>query len=1557
MKNTAKKLLSLLLCLVLVLSFFPAAALAEDAEEPAPLPEEDDCDGLVRVEFICDPADAVITVYSPMNLDENGEPEIIDPEEDGSYLLWPGEYLYDAEREGYISITNRGFVVESSPENEAFTLSINLSLADTSSPSVIDEGWESYYSWLETPQNDLGAAKGGTISSVDIEEAIAYAYNERETRPNYWKGYCAAFVWAAYNKGAGIGNSSYATARQMGDALITHVDSDPPRGALVFWYKSSDPYNSAGHVGLSIGDGKVIHAFSSIKVSTISSVNSNGYTYRGWGAPIKGYTLETEVQATELTLSGAVYPNGHYDALSHFGLRGIFSSPNTIVSVNAYIKDSNGQSYFSYNKSWNKTTYNIQSDGLNDDFLFGQLSAGFYNYFVEATDSSGKQVSLSSWFSVGNVQYTITYDANGGVGSPASQTKTHDVDLCLSSVIPTRSGYSFVGWSTVNDATTAQYQPGDLYSNNANETLYAVWASSSFPTNYPNTWTNTGNQATDIAEVAYTQIGYTEAAYSSDDQNHCKYNYWYYGSDTSAAWCAIFVSWCANQAGIPTSIVKKYAVADPDGFGIPSYRLTAVTPQKGDIVFIENNGKTNGGDYGYDHVGIVYAVDSNYIYTVEGNDNDRVTWNLYYRSTGIDKDESSHYIYWVGRPNYTTSSTPTSASVTEKLSQVAAEFPSGTYWTDSFDDAVKSYGFAGMVIYRVFGNSTVSGKTYRWWNYAGESESGMVTVGQVATCTEANVKDLLKSARPGDILQFNKGTDVRQHSMVIYSLTPTGLEVYECNWTADPEYYVGLRELTFQELAARQTYGGQTRGTLSLLTSDNWDSINGEAYSCSISYNATGGTGAPSTQTKAHATALTLSSTTPSRASSSAGSYTVTLNANGGSVSTTSLTAARTTSYSFKNWNTSSNGSGLSYAPGASYTVNASATLYAQWNSSTSTAAVTLPTPTRTGYTFKGWATSSSATSGTTGSYTPSGNVTLYAIWQANTYTININANGGTSSTSSFQAAFNGTYSISPNYVYRAGYYLQGWHLFRPADQKWYAADSNWVNVGWFTEAEISANGYVKQIYTPNLTMTVDSSWLSQASGVVIDSFTIYAIWQSYTSTFSFNPNGGAGSADPVQVILGDQITFPGSQFSRDGYSLRGWLGYRENDAKYAVEFEGWFTQAELDSAGITATVYPEDLSFEFNTSWTEGIDGPCSFTMYAIWEANSYAITYDANGGTGAPAAQTKTHDVALTLSTIQPTRADETAGSYTVLLDPNGGSVSQDTLTAARTTSYTFNNWNTAANGSGTTYASGASYTANAAATLYAQWNSSTTTAAVTLPTPTREGFTFKGWATSASATSGTTGSYTPTDNVTLYAVWEQNMPETDSKLVVGSGRVRVGQEIQVPVRIEENPGVVSIEISVHYDETVLEWTAVTAGEYGGTFLGEAGEILTWYADDPRENETKDGVFATLTFRVKDDAAAGTTQISVSYDEDNIYNADEENQPFQTVPGEIEIFTYIPGDINGDGIVSNKDLTRLQRYLRGQNLEVVEAALDVNGDGKISNKDATRLQRYLKHGDVEIY
>lgn len=70
--------------------------------------------------------------------------------------------------------------------------------------------------------------------------------------------------------------------------------------------------------------------------------------------------------------------------------------------------------------------------------------------------------------------YTVSYNANGGTGAPASQTKTYGVNLTLSSTVPTRAGYAFKGWATSSTGAVV-YQAGGTYSANSAATLYAVW--------------------------------------------------------------------------------------------------------------------------------------------------------------------------------------------------------------------------------------------------------------------------------------------------------------------------------------------------------------------------------------------------------------------------------------------------------------------------------------------------------------------------------------------------------------------------------------------------------------------------------------------------------------------------------------------------------------------------------------------------------------------------------------------------------------------------------------------------------------------------------------------------------------------------------------------------------------------------------------------------------------------------------------------------------------------------------------------------------------------------
>ncbi|MBO5360406.1 MAG: InlB B-repeat-containing protein [Clostridia bacterium] len=228
-----------------------------------------------------------------------------------------------------------------------------------------------------------------------------------------------------------------------------------------------------------------------------------------------------------------------------------------------------------------------------------------------------------------------------------------------------------------------------------------------------------------------------------------------------------------------------------------------------------------------------------------------------------------------------------------------------------------------------------------------------------------------------------------------------------------------------------------------------------------------------------------------------------------------------------------------------------------------------------------------------------------------------------------------------------------------------------------------------------------------------------YAVWSPNKYTVNYNSNGGTGSMSSSSHTYDQNKALSTNKFTRSGYY-----------------FLGWSTNSNATSA-----TYSDGQSV-INLTSTDG----ATVNLYAIWsKIPTYTVSYNANGGAGAPSAQTKTKDTTLWLSSTNPTK------SYTVTYNANGGSVSP----SSKTVNCTFKNWNTAQNGSGTSYSSGASYTANSGATLYAQWTNPTYG---TLPTPTRTGYTFDGWYTAASGGTKITSTSALSSNITIYAHWTQ-------------------------------------------------------------------------------------------------------------------------------------------------------------------------------------------------------
>ena len=135
-----------------------------------------------------------------------------------------------------------------------------------------------------------------------------------------------------------------------------------------------------------------------------------------------------------------------------------------------------------YDSSIVSITDNKWSDGKIYVELKG-LKVGSFNLSVDLyenyTGNKNVVATVTIPVTVTANAYSITYNANGGSGAPSSQTKYYGTDITLSSTVPTRSGYTFLGWSTSSSATSATYQPSATYSSNASATLYAVWKANS----------------------------------------------------------------------------------------------------------------------------------------------------------------------------------------------------------------------------------------------------------------------------------------------------------------------------------------------------------------------------------------------------------------------------------------------------------------------------------------------------------------------------------------------------------------------------------------------------------------------------------------------------------------------------------------------------------------------------------------------------------------------------------------------------------------------------------------------------------------------------------------------------------------------------------------------------------------------------------------------------------------------------------------------------------------------------------------------------------------------
>ena len=190
------------------------------------------------------------------------------------------------------------------------------------------------------------------------------------------------------------------------------------------------------------------------------------------------------------------------------------------------------------------------------------------------------------------------------------------------------------------------------------------------------------------------------------------------------------------------------------------------------------------------------------------------------------------------------------------------------------------------------------------------------------------------------------------------------------------------------------------------------------------------------------------------------------------------------------------------------------------------------------------------------------------------------------------------------------------------------------------------------------------------------------------------------------------------------------------------------------------------------------------------------------------------------------------------------------------------------------------------------------------------------------------------------------------------VTSSQVRLGEEVKVDVVIKNNPGIISMKLKLGYDENVLELVGAEGGEFTNVYYGETDKqpfIINW-VDSINPDNTTDGVIATITFKVKEDAQLGESTITVDYDAEDVFNSAMENVSIEKNYAIINVIKNVPGDATGDEEINNKDLAILMQYLNEWDVELDVDAVDVNDDGAVNNKDYALLMQYLNEWDVEL-
>lgn len=213
------------------------------------------------------------------------------------------------------------------------------------------------------------------------------------------------------------------------------------------------------------------------------------------------------------------------------------------------------------------------------------------------------------------------------------------------------------------------------------------------------------------------------------------------------------------------------------------------------------------------------------------------------------------------------------------------------------------------------------------------------------------------------------------------------------------------------------------------------------------------------------------------------------------------------------------------------------------------------------------------------------------------------------------------------------------------------------------------------------------------------------------------------------------------------------------------------------------------------------------------------------------------------------------------------------------------------------------------------------------------------------------------------------------TLKKAVTATGKVSLesvsgslGENVTIPVKIAENPGIAGFKFKINYDKSTLVPVSIEKGTVlnAGTLtsnIQQSGDLasldyVSAFWSNPA-NVTANGEILRVTFKISENAKEGTYPVTISYETGDVTNQNYDDVELATENGSVKVTNVVAGDVFKDGKVNTKDSVRLNQYLADWNVELSDyekSAADVFKDGKINTKDSVKLNQYLADWNVEL-